>query len=81
MSPCDTVLAIFRNQLVYCLYKFTSSDILQCLSVIMLHENHARTLCKNKEKTNIKDSRQAKKCVGTSIFSGERQLFQAKLGY
>ena len=42
----------------------------------MLHENHARTLCKNKEKTNIMDSRQAKKCVGTSIFSGKRQLFQ-----
>ena len=34
MSPFDTVLAIFRNQLVYCLYKFTSSGILQCFSVI-----------------------------------------------
>ena len=39
MSPFDTVLAIFRNQLVYCLYKFTSSGILQCFSVIFAQQS------------------------------------------
>ena len=43
----------------------------------MLHENHARTLCKNKEKTNIMDSRQAKKMRRhVYFFQGKDNFFR-----